>query len=215
MCVLVPVHSVSYLGVRLRRVLLLLLLVGELVGGWRVEVAAAGAGAGRGAGGGAGVVEMAGADVVATAAVEGAGGAVADLGAAGGSADVVDSAAGSVGGGGPAENGGLAGDGGPVAGEVPVVGGAPAAAGSVDSGPRCSAGRRTPLQPTAAARRESRAATEGHVVSSTVCSAPLGLYTVFRLLVHLLLLLLLLTTITTNYNNNIKTLQQKHSACGM
>lgn len=115
---------------------------------------------------GAGVVEMAGADVVATAGVEGAGEAVADLEAAGGSVDVVDSVVGSVANGGPAENGGLAGDGVPVAGE-----GAPAAAAdSADFGPRCSAGRRTPLQPTAAARRGSRAETKYAVVSIAGCS---------------------------------------------
>ena len=87
-------------------------------------------------GAGAGVVAMAGADVVATAGVEGAGEAVADLVAAGGSVDVADSAVDSV----------------------EDVG--PAAVGSADSGPRCPAGRRTPLRPTAAVRMESQAVTE-------------------------------------------------------
>jgi len=91
-------------------------------------------------------VAMAGADVVATAGVEGAGEAVADLGAAGGSVDVADSVVGS------AEDEG------------------PAAVGSADFGPRSPAGRRTLLQPTAAVRRESQAATERAVISTPRCS---------------------------------------------
>lgn len=97
-------------------------------------------------GAGAGAVAMAGADVVATAGVEGAGEAVADLGAAGGSVDVADSVVGS------AEDEG------------------PAAVGSADFGPRSPAGRRTLLQPTAAVRTESQAATEYAVISTPRCS---------------------------------------------
>ena len=95
-------------------------------------------------GAGAGAVAMAGADVVATAGVEGAGEAVADLGVAGGSVDVADSVVGS------AEN------------EGPAV-------GSADFGPRFPAGRRTRLQPTAAVRTESQAATEYAVISTPRC----------------------------------------------
>lgn len=97
-------------------------------------------------GAGAGAVATAGADVVATVGVEGAEEAVVDLGVAGGSVDVADSVVGS------AEDEG------------------PAAAGSADFGPRSPAGRRTLLQPTAAVRRVSQAATKYAVISTPRCS---------------------------------------------
>ena len=117
--------------------------------GWGVApvvATVAGADAVPETGEGAGAVAMAGADVVATVGVEGAGEAVADLGAAGGSVDVADSVVDS------AEDEG------------------PAAVGSADFGPRSPAGRRKLLQPTAAVRRESQAATEYAVMSTPRCS---------------------------------------------
>jgi len=131
--------------------------------GWGVApvvATVAGADAVPETGAGAGAVAMAGVDVVATAGVEGAGEAVADWGAAGGSVDVADSVVGS------AEDEGLA------------------AVGSADFGPRYPAGRRTLLQPTAAVRRESQAATEyGHKQSTlqfSMVQIPRSLYTIFR-----------------------------------
>jgi len=116
--------------------------------GWGVAPVAAtvaGADAVPETGAGAGAVAMAGADVGAMVGVEGAVEAVVDLGVVGGSVDVADW----------------------VVGSAEYEG--PAAAGSADFGPRSPAGRCTHLQPTAAVRMVSQAATEYAVINTPRC----------------------------------------------